>query len=87
MKIILPVAVLACMLALTCSTPVPSSESDSKGEADARELLKLMLENGGGLAEEAQYDYSRPAAVDSDRAEAQFWLALAKTVATHLFGK
>ena len=35
MKILLPVAVLACMLALACSQP-----SDPK-EAAARELLKV----------------------------------------------
>ena len=87
MKILLPVAVLACTLALTCSTPVPSSESDSKEEAGARELLKLMLENGRGLAQEAQYDYSRPAAVDNDRAEAQFWVTLLTAAASHLLGK
>ena len=73
MKILLPVAVLACMLALACSQPDPNSK-----EAVARDLLKLMIEQGdkndGGLAERAQYDgdYDSPA-VDNDKAYAQFF--------------
>ena len=74
------------MLALACSKP---AEDTTKDEAAARELLKMMIEQGdnndGGLAERAQYDdddYPR-AGTDNGRADAQFW----HHVARFIFGK
>ena len=51
---------------------------------DRVDVTRILTNSGGAVMLTA---YAVMDCMDSDRAEAQFWLALAKTVATHLFGK